>query len=490
MELRDFIRVVRKHWWLVLVVMGIAVGAGAVVTIQTPPQYASSVTFFVTTSNRGDVTDAYQGGLFSQERVKSYADLLTSERLARAIADREKLDMSADEITKRISAIALPETVLLKATVTDGSRERADKIAKAMATEFVALIRTLETPPGALAPTVKVEVVGGPRLQLEPVSPRPVRNIGLAALLGLLLGLGLAVLREILDTTVKSQELLRELSGAPTLVTVAFDASAKKAPVVIEGSGHSARSEAFRQLRTNLQFVNVDRPLKALVLVSAVPGEGKSTTAANLAFTLAQAGSRILLVEADLRRPKVAEYLGVEGAVGLTNVLVGQVELADVIQPWGRSGLFILPSGSTPPNPSELLASQTMTSLLETMREQFDLVVIDAPALLPVTDGALLAARADGALLVVRHGHTTRAQVTSAMAILDAVDAPLLGSVFNMAPRKGGDAYTYHYGYGYSDRTEARPRLVDQSPEVADAVPAGSKAYGRRDEQITVTPRR
>ncbi|MDT7612906.1 MAG: tyrosine-protein kinase, partial [Pseudonocardiales bacterium] len=263
MELRDFIRVVRKRWWLVLAVLGIAVGAGAIVTIRTPPQYASSVTFFVTTSNRGDVADAYQGGLFSQQRVKSYADLLTSERLARAITTSERLGMSPDQVAGRISAVAIPETVLLRATVTDGSRARSEQIAKALATEFVALIRTLETPPGALAPTVKVEVVGGPRLQVTPVSPRPVRNLGLAALIGLICGIGLALLREMLDTTVKSLEVLRELSGAPTLVTVAFDASAKKAPVVIEDTGHSPRAEAFRQLRTNLQFVNVDRPLKA-----------------------------------------------------------------------------------------------------------------------------------------------------------------------------------------------------------------------------------
>jgi non-specific protein-tyrosine kinase len=244
-----------------------------------------------------------------------------------------------------------------------------------------------------------------------------------------------------------------------------------------------------RQLRTNLQFVDVDHPPRAVVVTSAVPGEGKSTTAANMAITFAQAGSRVLLIEGDLRRPKVAEYLGVEGAVGLTNVLVGQVGIDDVLQPWGRSGLWVLPSGSVPPNPSELLASQNMTELLRDLETRFDLILIDAPPLLPVTDGAVAAARADGALLVVRYGHTTRAQVQLAVESLEAVDAHLLGCVFNMAPAKGGSAYSY--GYGYEDRPGARPMLDEAVHEAARAVPASTRE-GRRSatSKVAVTPRR
>jgi capsular exopolysaccharide synthesis family protein len=474
-ELRDYLRIVRKQWMLIALVVGLALAGGAVVTLAATPQYAAHVTFFVTTSSSGGATDAYQGGLFSQQRVKSYVDLLGSERLAKEIVAAERLDLGPADVAGRISASAVPDTVLLQATVTDSSPARAQRIAAAMATEFVTLVRDLETQPGKV-PAVKVEVIEGPRVDSAPVSPRPMRSLGLAFVLGLLLGTGLAVLRELLDTTVKTGDELRQLVGVPTLATIAFDNGAKSAPLVVQDSAQAPRAEAFRQLRTNLKFLDVDRPLKAIVVTSAIPDEGKSTTTANLAITMAQAGHKVLLIEGDLRRPKVVEYLGLEGAVGLTNVLVGQVDLDTVLQPWGRDGLWVLSSGSIPPNPSELLGSQNMAELLEQVKERFDVVIIDAPPLLPVTDAAVAAASADGAVLVVRHGHTTRAQVDTAAQTLRDVDAHLVGCVLNMVPARGGDAYTY--AYSYEDRPGARAKLDDVG-QAAREVPASSRR-GRR----------
>jgi capsular exopolysaccharide synthesis family protein len=448
MDLRDYLGVLRRRWWVVLCTVAAAVSLAILVTVQTPPQYATGVTFFVTTPADG-VSDAYQGGLFSQQRVKSYADLLTSDRLARAVVDNQTLGLSADEVRARVSAQAVPNTVLLRATVIDVDAARSTRIADVLAVQFIKLVQTIETPPGRSTPSVKVEVVGGPQLNPTPVSPRPTRNIGLAAMLGLILGFGGAVLREVLDTTVKTVEALKEASGAPVLGTVPYDASAKKSPLIIEAGGRSARAEAYRRLRTNLQFVDVDRPARVIVVSSAVPGEGKSTTASNLAIAFAEAGKRVLLLDADLRMPKIAEYLGLEGAVGLTNVLAGQVAPADVVQQWGKAGLWVLPSGSIPPNPSELLGSQNMADLLDSFRDAFDMVILDAPPLLPVTDAAVIATRSDGAVLVGRAGRTTRSQINAAMAALRAVDARVLGCLLNMLPSAGTDAYGYDYGYGY-----------------------------------------
>jgi capsular exopolysaccharide synthesis family protein len=474
-ELRDYLRIVRKQWMLIALVVGLALAAGAAATLVATPQYAAHVTFFVTTSNSGGATDAYQGGLYSQQRVKSYVDLLGSERLAKEIIADKRLDLSPEDVAGKISAAAVPDTVLLETTVTDSSAVRAQQIAASTATQFVALVRDLETQPGKAA-AVKVEVVEGPRVDPDPVSPRPLRTLGLALVLGLLLGAGLAVLREMLDTTVKSGDELRALVGVPTLATIGFDAAAKRAPLVVQGSAQAPRAEAFRHLRTNLKFLDVDRPLKAIVVTSAIPEEGKSTTTANLAITMSQAGHKVLLIEGDLRRPKVVEYLGLEGAVGLTNVLVGQVDLDTVLQPWGNDGLWVLASGSIPPNPSELLGSQNMAELLTRVKERFDIVLIDAPPLLPVTDAAVAASAADGAVLVVRHGHTTRAQAESAAQALRDVDANFVGCVLNMAPVRGGDAYAY--GYGYDDRPGARPKL-DEVGQAALDVPTSNR-QGRR----------
>jgi capsular exopolysaccharide synthesis family protein len=472
-DLKDVLRALRRSWWLVLAAAVTAVGIACGLTATAAPQYATSVTFFVSTPSDG-VSAAYQGGLFSQQRVKSYAELLRGERLARAVAEDGSLGLTPGQIQARTSARAVPETVLLQATVTDPDPARSEKVAKALAERFMALVETLETPPGGRTPTVKVEVVAGPLLDSVPVSPRPARNLALATLLGLLIGAAAAVLRETLDTTVKSAEALSALTTAPALAAIPFDATAKRKPLVMGGNAHSARAESFRQLRTNLQFVDVDRPVKAIAVTSAVPEEGKSTTAVNLAIAFAEAGSRVLLVEADLRRPRIAEYLGLEGAVGLSNVLAGQVRVDEVLQQWGSHELHVLPSGFIPPNPSELLGSAAMAALLDHQRQSFDMVIIDTPPLLPVTDGAVVAVQADGALLVTRSGKTARVQVTRATAALSAVDARILGCVLNMQPGKTDTPY--YYGKAQTRRGVSAHRRGEAAPVPATPAPARGTA--------------
>src|SRR5680860_397476 len=195
-------------------------------------------------------------------------------------------------------------------------------------------------------------------------------------------------------------------------------------------------------------------------VTSSVPEEGKTTTATNLAITLAQAGQKVMLVEADLRRPKVAGMLRLESAVGLTTVLVGRVDLREAIQDHSVPNLSVLTSGALPPNPAELLQSLAMGEVLTRLRAEYDVIIIDAPPLLPVTDAALLASQSDGALIVVRHGKTTRDQLRHAIERLDSVDARALGVVLNMVPnRKSGDSYYgYGYGYGYAPENETRRR--------------------------------
>jgi capsular exopolysaccharide synthesis family protein len=449
-DLRSCVRATRRRWWLLLLAVLAALGVATVANAVTVPQYATSVTFFVTTPSEG-VTDSYQGGLFSQQRVKSYAALLAGDRLARAVA--EEVGLSPEEVQSRVSARPVPDTVLLQAVVLDPDPARSERVARALSERFVELVGALETPAGGSSPAVKVDVVAGPTVDPIPVSPRPLRNLLLAGLVGLILGVGLALLREILDLTIKTAETLREVANAPLLAVVPFDATARKAPLATVFAPHSARAEAFRHLRTNLQFVDVDRPVKVIVVTSAVPDEGKSTTAVNLALAFAEAGKRTLLIEADLRRPKVAEYLGLEGAVGLSNVLAGQVDAPTVLQRWGPHALHVLPSGVVPPNPSELLGSRTMATLIDQFRDEFDIVVIDTPPILPVTDAAVVAAVADGAVMVTRAGRTAQARVRTALANLRSVDARVLGCVLNMQRVKGNVDYQY---YSYSRTGDGR----------------------------------
>ena len=481
MDLRTCVRATRRRWWLVLLTVFAALGVAAIGNAMTVPQYATSVTFFVTTPSEG-VTDSYQGGLFSQQRVKSYAALLTGDRLARAVAD--EVGLSAEQVQARVSARPVPDTVLLQAVVLDPDPVRSERVARALSGRFVELVSFLETPAGGSTPAVKVDVVAGLTVDPVPVSPQSVRNLLLAGLVGLVLGVALAILREVLDLTIKTAETLREVANAPLLAVVPFDATARKSPLATVLAPHAARAEAFRHLRTNLQFVDVDRPVKVIVVTSAVPDEGKSTTAVNLALAFAEAGMKTLLIEADLRRPKVTEYLGLEGAVGLSNVLAGQVDADTVLQLWGPHALNVLPSGVVPPNPSELLGSRTMASLMERFRDEFDIVVIDTPPILPVTDAAVVAAVADGAVMVTRAGRTAQARVRTALANLRAVDARVLGCVLNMQRIKGN--VDYHY-YSYSRDGEHRrvTRRGRELPGVRRAparVPAEVPAQTSGDE--------
>jgi len=481
MDMRTWLRAVRKYWWIVVICTVLAVSVGALVTLKTPAQFASTVTFFVRTPAE-QIGGAYQGDQFAQKRVNSYVQLMESRRLADLIVTDIDGELTVDEITSRISAKGDLNTVLLTATVTDTSAERSLDIAQSLSRNFVDLVSTLETPPGSSTPSVTIEVTSAATLNPNPVSPRPVINLGIAAFLGVVLGISLAVMRELTDTTARSVEVLRELTGSSVLAVVPFDEAAKKSPLLVDSHARSVRAESFRQLRTNLQFVDVDRPVKVMVVSSSVAGEGKSSTATNMAATFAEAGRKVLLIEGDLRRPRVADYLGLEGSIGLTNVLAGQVKVEEVLQTWGRGGLTVLPSGSIPPNPSELLSSQNMQDLLTAMRSTFDIIIIDTPPLLPVTDGAIAAANADGAILVVRHGKTTRNQVLAATAALAAVDARLLGTVLNMMPTKGADAYGYGYGYGYYQEATHREGPMPELP-----TPAGTARVDGQDGERELT---
>jgi capsular exopolysaccharide synthesis family protein len=457
MDLWGYLRAIRKYWWIVAVAVALGVGAAVIVTVNTSPRYESTVTFFVNTPS-DTIAGVAQGDTFGQKRVNTYVQLIKTDRLTSRVAKDINNDMTAEQIGATISAAGDLNTVLLTATITDTSPARSLQIATSISTQFVELVSEVESGASGTAPAVRLDVVNGPTLNPTAVAPEPIRNIGLGLVLGLLLGIGLAVLRDTMDKSVRSVDDVQDAAGAPVIAAIPFDEEAKKSPLILDSHTKSIRAEAFRQLRTNLQFIEAAKPIKVIVLTSSVSEEGKSSTAANVAVTFAEANFRVLLIEGDLRRPRVADYLGLEGSLGLTNVLAGQVALGDVLQRWGRGGLTVLASGSVPPNPSELLGGDSMARLMKTLRDSFDMIIIDTPPLLPVTDGAILAAAADGAVMVVRHGSTTKIQVATAVRSLTAVDARLLGCVLNMVPTKGVDAYGYGSAY-YEDHHGSREKL-------------------------------
>jgi len=451
-NLPDFVKLLRHRWVTVAVTAMLPLVASVVFTLIQTPLYEASTRLFVSASSGSSASEVLQGMNYSQKRVVSYTELIMGETLAQRTIDRLDLDTDPGELKKRITAKSMPDTVLIEVSVLDTSPVRARDIANGLSDEFVQMARELETPPGGDRPDARVVVEQRATVPSKPVVPQKKRNLAIGLVMGLLLGVGIAVLREILDNTVKDSDSLEQLAGAATVGIVPFDKERRNNPAIAFDNDNSPPAEAFRKLRTNLQFLSVDDPPRLIVVTSSVPNEGKSTTAINIAAALAEAGHQVLLVDGDMRKPSLHLYLAAVGSVGFSSVLSGQAPLDEVLQKTTIPGLTLLAAGATPPNPSELLGTLTAEKILEELRTRFEYVIVDSPPLLAVTDGAILAAASDGALILARAGETKREQLVHAIGILKYVNALLLGTVLTMVPMRGRGAYGYSYSYScYGD---------------------------------------
>ncbi|KGN34563.1 cell shape-determining protein [Knoellia sinensis KCTC 19936] len=447
MELQDYLRTLRKRWRIIAATILFTLAAAAAYTILAPRSYEAKTELFVSTSSGDSVLDLAQGGTFSQQRVKSYADVLTSPIILDPVIQQQSLQLNSAQLERKVTTTVPLDTVLIELAVRDEDPVNAARIAEGIAKQFIDTVDEIEKPGASADNPVAVTILRPAVAPTTPVSPSPVRNLALALVLGTLLGLGLALTRELLDTRVRSERDLEGVSDHPILGGVHYDERAAREPLVVQGDPQSPRAEAFRALRTNLQFVDTEHNLQAIVLTSSLPGEGKTTTTANLGLTMTEAGYTVCLVEADLRRPRLLDYMGLDGSVGLTNVLIGEAELDDVLQPFGAGSTMVLGAGPIPPNPSELLGSSTMREILRQLRSRFDYVLLDAPPVLPVTDAAVLGRVADGVIVVVGATVVRKEQVARALENLHRVNAPVLGFVANRLPTKGEATYAY-YGEG------------------------------------------
>jgi capsular exopolysaccharide synthesis family protein len=448
-SLQDFLKLLRTRWITVAVVTLCCVFASVVMTMLTTPLYQASTRLYVSTTAGATAGELYQGNRLSQERVRSYTELIDGQTLAQRTIDKLDLDMSATTLTKNVTAKAKIDTVLIDVAVRDQSPVRARDIANALSDEFVVMVSELETPKPGARPDARVIVEQKASVPSAPVVPKSTRNITVGLTLGLLLGLALAFVRDLLDNTVKKSETLEEITGVGVVGSVPFAKSQRDRPTISFDTENSWIAESFRRLRTNLQFLSVDDPPRLIVVTSSEPSEGKSTTAINIALALAEAEHTVVIVDGDMRRPMLHRYLNLLGTVGFSNVLSGVVPLSEALQTTAYRGLTALTSGAIPPNPSELLGSTAARNVLGELREQFDYVIVDSPPLLAVTDGAILSSKSDGTLLIARYGQTKRELLSHAVETLGNVGAHILGAVFTMIPTRGGSGSAYQYRYGY-----------------------------------------
>jgi len=330
-----------------------------------------------------------------------------------------------------------------------------------------------------LTQTGGAQIVSQANVPSTPISPTPKRDGELALVIGLLLGIGLAFLREYLDDTIKSKDdvdaALGQLSVLSVVPLVADWKDPDKTELVTIDHPKSPAAEAYRTLRTSVQFIGLERPMKLIQVTSPAAAEGKTTTLANLGVALARAGRRVVMADCDLRRPRVESFFGLPNDVGFTNVVIGDATLASAVQHVpNEPRLAVLPAGPPPPNPSELLSTKRASDLLRLLAEEADYVLVDSPPVLPVTDAIVIAGFVDATIMVVTANSTTKRQSHRALELLGQVDAPIIGAVLN-GVAEGDRGYGYGYSYGYygapsgSKPKKRRGRRRSSATESTDA---------------------
>ena len=510
---REYFYLLWSWAWLILLVGALAGAAAYIVSIRTIPIYETSTRLLVSDPPviRSLDTSAM---ISSQTMTSTYAEMLVDRPVLQGVVDKLKLPMTSDGLKPYIRVEIVRNTQLLLVTVQNSNPKLAADIANTIAQVFTARISDLQAQRYSAAQkglseqvsemekqvnettaAIAKEANGAQKLQLEsrlteyrqlyanlvtnyeqarlaeaqtstnvfvsepanvstdPVSPKTTRNTLLAIVAGMLLAAGAVFLMNMLDDTIKNPDEVRTRFKVPVLGMIAVH-QIKEGQPICQSEPRSPIAESFRSLRTNLAYAAVDNQLKRILVTSPAPEDGKTTVAANLAVITAQGEKRVALVDADLRRPQIHQKFGLLNQVGLSDLFVCTLDVLDgVLQTSSVPRLDIITSGRLPPNPAELLTSQKMEQIFERLGQDHDLIVIDTPPLLSVTDAAALSAKTDGVLLVIKPGVTKAGALEHSLQQLRGVGARVLGVVFNQVD-PNSRKYGYYYQQYYSNYTQ------------------------------------
>lgn len=461
--------VLLRAWWVLLLagLLGGLIAFGYSSTL--PPIYQSTSSTYFSMRSASSGSDINQGSAYTQSQMLSFAQLAMSAAVLDAVRADLDVDLTNSQI-RNMTTVTIPQnTVILDVTAGSTDPEFAAELANSIAENLAQVVEEISPKDDAGNATVVARVIEPATPAAFQSSPNKQRDAVLGAFAGALLAVLAIIVWTLLDTRVRSEEALRRITDLPVLGSIPRRKDrSRRALVVAEPNSTSA--EAYRRVRSSLRFAAVEHDIAAIAVTSSIPGEGKTSTAVNLALTYAEAGLRVLLVDADLRRPMVAETLGLENAVGLTTMLVGAVEFEEARLPWGDSSLSVLPAGEVPPNPAELLASARMSELLRELRDKFDVMVVDTAPLLSVSDATIIAQSVDTTIVVADVSKVHLAQLARSLEALDRARAQVAGVLFSRVKRQRGDDYNYYYGPsgGKRQRTSApqtrRERRATSAP--------------------------
>lgn len=467
MELNRYVRVLRHQLWMIVACPILAAVAAGVVSFALPPVYEAKVDLAVRPAQLLPSTDPNAAAVSSATILATYALFMTEPPLLNKVIADLGLKTTSDDLVKEVKVTPDTLALVLHVTVQDTNPALGRDVADTLVAEFISEVKQIqqaETQSPNPRTADDFVVLSPAVLPNKPVSPNKTLNVSIAFIAGLLLALGVAFLIDYLDQSIKSEEELTERLGLIPLGHIAFVPPGKgKRGELVTLDAQSQASEAYKALRTSILFSGIDHPLKEIVVTSAGSGEGKSRTAANLAVVLAQAGHKTLLVDADFRRPSQHRMFARVRNFGLSNLILGDATEDEVVGSVDSlPNLWLLTSGPTPPNPSELLGSGRMRELMARLSGAFVYVVVDTPPVNAVTDSSILAAHADGTILVVEQGRTTFPALGRAKQMLDRVGAHTLGAVMNKVRASAG-SYAYDYGY-YSSASGGSPKPLAKQP--------------------------
>lgn len=465
-------RVVRilRAYWKAIVALTVAGGlVGLAWSAVQPRVYTADASGYVAAvASDGSTGAALAGDQLALSKVKSFIDM----GYWRSVAETAKTDLgltdSPEALVQRVKVSNPVDTVNVRVDATGPTPESARDLAEAWLRGMTTEVDQLQSGGGGQS-AVRLIAGDSARLPTAPSSPNVKLDISIGALIGAVAGVVFALVRRAFDRRIRSASDITGTIAASVVGILPVDKDLASGRAVFsfddirDGRGSFAHKEAMRELRTNLQYVDVDRPARVMVITSPLPGDGKSTTAANLAVSIAATGQAVILVDADLRRPVLGGMFGFSDDVGLSDVLAGRAQIEQVAHQVDENGsLFVVAAGRTPPNPSEMVGSQRMQALVRKLAEDL-VVIVDSPPTLAVADAAVIASWADGAVLVVTAGRTTDDMLSRAAENIGKTRGHLLGVVLNRVPLRGVDSSYYgaryggYYGYG-SPRDEGRKR--------------------------------
>jgi receptor protein-tyrosine kinase len=480
----DYLRTFRRFWWLVVVATILGAGVGYATLFMTTPQYQSTARLFVTTQSGTSVGDAYQNNLFSQERVVSYAGLATSEQVSARAVDQLKMPITAEELRSKITATPVPKTVLLDVTVSDTDPAKAQTYANAVSDQLVQLVSELETSRRGGTPAAGAILLDDANYPTSVGGLSLLTRVALGAAGGLVVGVLLAVLIGFLDSRVRGRDSIEAVSRSHAIGALVDDPRRPGIPVAdLEADGLAA--ERLRELRTNLQFARTSTGQRPTVIAVTSPtrGDGRTTTAIDLAATFAESGRSVILVEGDFMNPVLADRLGLTDAEraraaqrGLGTTLAGDHEVSvAVIQSPGGAAFALLPAGPSASTRRRLWGDDGAGRTIEALRAGYDYVVIDTPPLNEASDGAVVAALGDGAIVLARIGHTTTKGLRSAIQVLETASAETIGTVVTCEPghkRELSKQPVEAPAAVVAPREKSAPAPAPAAPPAAPAAPA------------------